>query len=108
MCFAAGSSTAFADNDRGRPDRRLDARWQLNPAGQLELLFDPLRNGYSIHRETHTVVLHDRSPKLCGDPDGTGRYIWFFTDALMIEKETVPQKEIPSNQHLQKGEKERP
>lgn len=62
----------------------LDARWQLNPAGQLELWFDPLNNGYPQYGETYTVILNDRAPKMCGDPDGTGRHIWFFTDALMI------------------------
>ena len=25
--------------------RALDARWRLNPAGQLELRYDPLHNG---------------------------------------------------------------
>ncbi len=51
-----------------------DARWRLNPAGQLELTFDPLNNGQSEYGETYTVILNDRAPKMCGDPDGTGRH----------------------------------
>lgn len=66
-------------------DQFLDARWFLNPAGQLQLIFDPLSNGQSEYGETYTVILNDRTPKLCGDPDGTGRHTWFFTDALLID-----------------------
>ena len=50
--------------------RALDARWRLNPAGQLELRYDPLHNGRSFYGETYTVILNDRAPKMCGGPGG--------------------------------------
>ena len=85
----------------------LDARWRLNSAGQLELRYDPLRNGRSVYAETYTVILNDRSPKMCGDPDGTGRHTWFFTDALMIE--ITPMRTQPAPQDPNPGvQKERP
>ena len=77
-------------------DRILDARWLLNPAGQLELIFDPLSNGQSEYGETYTVILNDRAPKMCGDPDGTGRHTWFFTDALLIEVVPVRSQTTPN------------
>ena len=84
-----------------------DARWRLNPAGQLELTFDPLNNGQSEYGETYTVILNDRAPKMCGDPDGTGRHTWFFTDALMIEIAPVRTQSTPK--HPNPGaRKERP
>ncbi len=70
-------------------------RWSLNPAGQLQLWFDPLHNGRSEFKETYTVVLNDRAPKMCGDPDGTGRHTWFFTDALLIEVVPVRSQSTP-------------
>jgi hypothetical protein len=79
LLLAANPSSSLAN------DRILDARWLLNPAGQLLLIFDPLNNGQSEYGETYTVILNDRAPKMCGDPDGTGRHTWFFTDALLIE-----------------------
>ncbi len=83
------------------------ARWQLNPAGQLELWFDPLNNGQPQYGETYTVILNDRAPKMCGDPDGTGRHTWFFTDALMIEIAPVRTQSTP--QHPNPGARmERP
>ena len=75
--------------------RALDARWRLNPAGQLELRYDPLHNGQSFYGETYTVILNDRAPKMCGDPDGTGRHTWFFTDALLIEIAPVRTQSTP-------------
>ena len=74
----------------------LDARWRLNPAGQLELWFDPLNNGHPQYGETYTVILNDRAPKMCGDPDGTGRHTWFFTDALMIAVQPVRTESTPN------------
>ncbi len=59
------------------------ARWRLNAAGQLEILHDPLGNGRDLVRKTHTVVLVDREPKMCGAKDR--RHSWFFTEALLIE-----------------------
>jgi len=76
-------------------DQILDARWLLNSAGQLELTFDPLNNGQSEYGETYTVILNDRAPKMCGDPDGTGRHTWFFTDALLIEVVPVRSQATP-------------
>ena len=85
----------------------LDARWRLNSAGQLELRYDPLHNGRSVYGETYTVILNDRAPKMCGDPDGTGRHTWFFTDALMIE--ITPMRTQPTPQYPNPGvRKERP
>lgn len=65
--------------------RLPDALWGLNAAGQLVLHYDPFRDRTFPVRRVHTVVLTDLEPKLCGDPDGTGRHTWFFTDALLIE-----------------------
>jgi len=76
-------------------DRILNARWSLNPAGQLVLMFDPLNNGHSEYGETYTVILNDRAPKMCGDPDGTGRHTWFFTDALLIDVIPVRSQTTP-------------
>lgn len=78
-------ATVLAGEPSPSPYLAPDVRWRLNPAGQLELLYDPLANGQSEYGETYTVILNDRAPKMCGDPDGTGRHTWFFTDALMIE-----------------------
>lgn len=89
---------AFTGNPHQPPfanDQILDARWSLNPAGQLELMFDPLNNGQSEYGETYTVILNDRAPKTCGDPDGTGRHTWFFTDALLIEVTPVRSPSTP-------------
>jgi hypothetical protein len=87
--LAGNPLSAFAN------DRILDARWSLNPAGQLQLMFDPLSNGQSEYGETYTVILNDRAPKMCGDPDGTGRHTWFFTDALLIEVMPVRSQPTP-------------
>ena len=99
MAISLGiSGPAFA-NDFPQPPspyRVHEARWQLNPAGQLELWFDPLHNGQSQYGETYTVILNDRAPKMCGDPDGTGRHTWFFTDALMIEVQPVRVQATPN------------
>ncbi len=81
-----------------------DVRWRLNPAGQLELLYDPLDNGQSEYSEIYTVILNDRAPKMCGDPDGTGRHTWFFTDALMIEVLPVRGKVIDHLPKTRAGE----
>ena len=88
-------------------ERILDVRWSLNPAGQLELTFDPLNNGQSEYGETYTVILNDRAPKMCGDPDGTGRHTWFFTDALLIEVVPVRSQATPMYPQTQ-GRKELP
>ena len=68
----------------------LDVAWDINPAGQLVLQHDPLHTGSFDLTRRHTVVLIDNAPKLCGDPDGTGRHTWFFTEALLIERLPVP------------------
>jgi hypothetical protein len=75
--------------------RSFQGHWSLNPAGQLQLWFDPLHNGQDELEETYTVVLTDRAPKMCGDPDGTGRHTWFFTDALLIEVMPVRSQATP-------------
>ena len=63
--------------------RLVPERWRLNAAGQLEIMHDPLGNGRDWVRKTHTVVLVDREPKICGT--GDPRHSWFFTEALLIE-----------------------
>lgn len=85
-------------------DRILDARWSLNPAGQLVLRFDPLLNGRYEFVERYTVILNDRAPKLCGDPDGTGRHTWFFTDALLIDVTPVHSQPTPMYPSSPEGE----
>ncbi len=96
----SGSSTAEepAPPSPARGNLSSLVHWQLNPAGQLVLWFDSLGHGNAPHRERHTVRVNDRAPKLCGDPDGTGRYTWFFTDALMIERAPVPDYEAHDSQ----------
>ncbi len=92
LCIPASSVAGdFPESRYQAPD----ARWRLNPAGQLELTFDPLHNGHSEYGETYTVILNDRAPKMCGDPDGTGRHTWFFTDALLIEIAPVRTQSTP-------------
>jgi len=81
--------------------RSFQGHWSLNPAGQLQLWFDPLHNGQDALAETYTVVLTDRAPKMCGDPDGTGRHTWFFTDALMIEVMPVRSQTTPNYPQVQ-------
>lgn len=69
--------------------RLPSAEWGLNAAGQLVLRYDPFHDHTFPLKRVHTVVLTDRAPKMCGDPDGTGRHTWFFTDALLIEVEPL-------------------
>ncbi len=100
MVFNLGLAALAAFILAGSPsssarDRILEARWSLNPAGQLQLWFDPLHNGRNEFEETYTVILNDRAPKMCGDPDGTGRHTWFFTDALLIEVVPVRSQATP-------------
>jgi len=89
VCLACPATTATADEaERGIAPARsqeinVPARWRLNAAGQLEFLHDPLGNGSHLVRKTHTVVLVDRQPKMCGAQDR--RHSWFFTEALLIE-----------------------
>ena len=99
-------SPAFAEESRNSQSfyRFLPDRWSLNPAGQLQLWFDPLNNGQSEYEETYTVILNDRAPKMCGDPDGTGRHTWFFTDALLIEVVPVRSQVTPMYPSSPEGE----
>lgn len=97
LTLAGYSLSSFAN------DQTLDARWSLNPAGQLELTFDPLNNGQSEYGETYTVILNDHAPKMCGDPDGTGRHTWFFTDALLIEVTPVRSHATPMSPSSPEG-----
>ncbi|MCF8719154.1 hypothetical protein [Nitrospina gracilis] len=75
--------------------RLPSALWHLNAAGQLVLRYDPFGDRTFPVQRVHTVVLTDRAPKLCGDPDGTGRHTWFFTDAMLIE--TTPWSAPPDD-----------
>ena len=96
LALAALTALVLAHPHSAANDRTLDAHWSLNPAGQLQLWFDPLHNGQSEYGETYTVILNDRAPKMCGDPDGTGRHTWFFTDALLIEVLPVRSQATPT------------
>ncbi len=104
FALAALTALVLAGNPASSSDKNriLDARWSLNPAGQLQLWFDPLHNGRDEFEETYTVILNDRAPKMCGDPDGTGRHTWFFTDALLIEVVPVRSQATPIYPHPQK------
>ena len=88
-CVACHSTPAAALEAEQRIDSVLSqqtnvpGRWRLNAAGQLEFLYDPLGNGRDLVRKTHTVLLVDHAPKMCGTPDR--RHSWFFTEALLIE-----------------------
>jgi len=87
--FCAAPVWADPSSVSGGRARLPDALWRLNAAGQLVLHYDPFRTRTFPLERVHTVVLNDRAPKMCGDPDGTGRHTWFFTDALLIEVEPL-------------------
>ena len=75
VCLACHATATVASEAERRitPVRSQEtlapARWRLNAAGQLEILHDPLGNGRDLVRKTHTVVLVDREPKMCGAHD---------------------------------------
>lgn len=104
LALAAVTALTLAGHSADASGRILDARWSLNPAGQLVVHYDPLHNGRSEFAETYTVILNDRAPKICGDPDGTGRHTWFFTDALMIEVTPVRSQPTPQYPSSPEGE----
>ena len=99
-CLAYYSTPAVALEAERRIDSvpsqqtNVPGRWRLNAAGQLEFLHDPLGNGRDLVRKTHTVLLVDREPKLCGTPDR--RHSWFFTEALLIESRPLSASPPPS------------
>ena len=79
-CLACHSTPVVALEAEQRIDSvssqqtNVPGRWRLNAAGQLEFLYDPLGNGRDLVRKTHTVVLVDRAPKMCGTPDPRRRH----------------------------------
>ncbi len=58
----------------------------INPAGERETYYRILPDGYPVMEE-RAVILVDREPKTCGDPGGSGKTTWFFTDAYLIPVE---------------------
>ena len=65
------------------------ASWELQANGTLKFGYRVIGPGPDLF-QVHIVRYVDRAPKLCGDPDGTGRYVWFFTDARAIERDPIP------------------
>ena len=71
------------------PSAQDIASWELQANGNLKFGYRVIGPRPDLF-QVHIVRYLDRAPKLCGDPDGTGRYVWFFTDALAIERDPIP------------------
>jgi|GEM_PF-4877275 len=61
-------------------------RARINAPGQLEV--DYFDRDTGIIHEVYTVVLTVNEPHFC-DIKGEPRYMWFFFEGLMVEKDPV-------------------
>lgn len=82
-----------AEPEGGQVSPRADA-FQLNGAGELEVGFVVYGPGVDIW-EVYTVRFYDRPKVACGDPDGTGRYSWFITEAMVIDRQPRDRRADP-------------